>query len=82
MGVAMFSYFIIHLFTYRASEDEIVSLGSLVSGVVEQVTHRGVIVLVNANAKGTISTDHLADHHGMPLFCFYLHEDMFLSVVS
>lgn len=47
----------------RASEDEIVSLGSLVCGVVEQVTHRGVIVLVNANAKGTISTDHLADHH-------------------
>ncbi|KAG8646904.1 rRNA biogenesis protein RRP5 isoform X3 [Manihot esculenta] len=48
----------------RVSEEP-VKLGSVVAGVVEKVTPFGVIVYVNAKGymKGTISTEHLADHH-------------------
>uniref|UniRef100_A0A5B7AEH9 rRNA biogenesis protein RRP5 n=1 Tax=Davidia involucrata TaxID=16924 RepID=A0A5B7AEH9_DAVIN len=51
----------------RVSEDDIVKLGSLVSGVVERVTTHMIIVHVNAKGymKGTISPEHLADHHGL-----------------
>uniref|UniRef100_A0A2N9FCM1 S1 motif domain-containing protein n=1 Tax=Fagus sylvatica TaxID=28930 RepID=A0A2N9FCM1_FAGSY len=50
----------------RVSEEDMVKLGSLVSGVVDRVTTNGVVVYVNAKgySKGTISTEHLADHHG------------------
>ncbi|KAJ0028110.1 hypothetical protein Pint_36333 [Pistacia integerrima] len=50
----------------RVSEDDLVKLGSIVSGVVDVVTPNAVIVYVNAKgySKGTISTEHLADHHG------------------
>ncbi|KAK9266592.1 hypothetical protein L1049_021657 [Liquidambar formosana] len=51
----------------RVSEDDMVKLGSLVSGVVERVTSHAIIVCVNAKgySKGTISTEHLSDHHGL-----------------
>ncbi|KAJ0089046.1 hypothetical protein Patl1_32885 [Pistacia atlantica] len=50
----------------RVSEDDLVKLGSIVSGVVDVVTPNAVILYVNAKgySKGTISTEHLADHHG------------------
>lgn len=50
----------------RVSEEDIIKLGSLVSGVVDRVTNDGVVVFVNAKSylEGTISTEHLADHHG------------------
>ncbi|KAG6700889.1 hypothetical protein I3842_08G135300 [Carya illinoinensis] len=50
----------------RVSEEDMVTLGSLVSGVVDGVTTNGIIVYVNAKgySKGTISPEHLADHHG------------------
>lgn len=40
--------------------------GSLVAGVVEQVSAHEIVVDVNASShmKGTISLEHLADHHG------------------
>lgn len=42
----------------RVSEEDMVKVGSLVSGVVDRVTTNGVLVYVNAKgyAKGTIST--------------------------
>ncbi|XP_004303371.1 PREDICTED: protein RRP5 homolog [Fragaria vesca subsp. vesca] len=51
----------------RVSEDDMVKLGSLVSGVVDRVTPNAVMVYVNAKgySMGTIFTDHLADHHGL-----------------
>ncbi|KAI3446386.1 hypothetical protein Pfo_003051 [Paulownia fortunei] len=51
----------------RASEDESVKPGSLVSGVVECITPHAIVVDVNASSymKGTISLEHLADHHGL-----------------
>ncbi|GAB2295441.1 hypothetical protein Dimus_029608 [Dionaea muscipula] len=50
----------------RASEDDLVKPGSLVSGVVEHVTPRNVFlhVKIKGNMKGTISIEHLADHRG------------------
>ncbi|KAE9590105.1 putative ribosomal protein S1 [Lupinus albus] len=50
----------------RVTEDDMVKLGSLVSGVVDRVTANAVVVHVNASgiSWGTISTEHLADHHG------------------
>lgn len=50
----------------RVSEEDMVKLGSLVSGVVDRITTHGVVVYVNAKgySEGTISTEHLADHHG------------------
>lgn len=58
---------------YRVSEDDLVKLGSMVSGVVDVVTPNAVIVYVNARgySKGLISTEHLADHHGIQLLCLY-----------
>lgn len=49
-------------------------LGSVVAGVVEKVTPFGVIVYVNAKGymKGTISTEHLADHHGIDIFLVWI----------
>ncbi|GMH18742.1 hypothetical protein Nepgr_020583 [Nepenthes gracilis] len=51
----------------RVSEDDVVKLGSLVSGVVEHVTSRAVLLHVNVkgNMKGTIFIEHLADHQGL-----------------
>ncbi|XP_044501490.1 rRNA biogenesis protein RRP5 [Mangifera indica] len=53
----------------RVSEDDLVKLGSIVSGVVDVVTPNAVIVYVNARgySKGLISTEHLADHHGQAI---------------
>ncbi|KAL0428653.1 UNVERIFIED_CONTAM: rRNA biogenesis protein RRP5 [Sesamum latifolium] len=49
------------------SENENVKPGSLVSGVVERVTPQTIIVDINTSShmKGTISPEHLADHHGL-----------------
>ncbi|KAG8367979.1 hypothetical protein BUALT_Bualt16G0128900 [Buddleja alternifolia] len=49
----------------RAAEDESVKPGSIVSGVVERITPHAVVVDINASShmKGTISVEHLADHH-------------------
>jgi len=43
-----------------------VTLGSLVSGVVDRITSVNIVVRVNASSfsGGTISMEHLADHHG------------------
>ncbi|KAF3441966.1 hypothetical protein FNV43_RR15882 [Rhamnella rubrinervis] len=51
----------------RVSENDVLKLGSLVSGVVDRVAPDAVIVYVNAKgySKGTIYTEHLADHHGL-----------------
>ncbi|RVW22164.1 rRNA biogenesis protein RRP5 [Vitis vinifera] len=50
----------------RISEDDMVKLGSVVGGVVDRVTPHAIIVNVSAKGylKGTISTEHLADHQG------------------
>lgn len=50
--------------------NDVLKLGSLVSGVVDRVAPDAVIVYVNAKgySKGTIYTEHLADHHGKS-FC-------------
>ncbi|CAL0321523.1 unnamed protein product [Lupinus luteus] len=50
----------------RVVEGDTVRLGSLVSGIVDRVTANAVVVHVNASgiSWGTISTEHLADHHG------------------
>lgn len=74
-----FSFVLIQIenFGDRVSEDDMVKLGSLVSGVVERVTSHAIIVCVNAKgySKGTISTEHLSDHHGI---CFvHLDKDWF-----
>lgn len=55
----------------RVSEDEAIKLGSLVSGVVDLVTPHAVIVHVNGKGylKGTISAEHLTDHHGIHVIC-------------
>ncbi|XP_022743667.1 rRNA biogenesis protein RRP5 isoform X2 [Durio zibethinus] len=49
----------------RISEDDMVKLGSVVSGVVERLTPSAVVIHVNSKAHltGTISNEHLADHH-------------------
>ncbi|XP_059646446.1 rRNA biogenesis protein RRP5 [Cornus florida] len=51
----------------RNSEDDMVKLGSLVSGVVEQITAHAIVVHVNSKGymKGTISLEHLSDHQGL-----------------
>ena len=43
-----------------------VKLGSVVRGTVHRVTPHAIIVNVTANCclKGSISTEHLADHQG------------------
>lgn len=50
----------------RASEDESIKPGSLVSGVVESIAPHAVVVGVNgaSGMKGTIFLEHLADHRG------------------
>lgn len=51
-----------------------VKLGSIVSGVVESVTAQAVYVCVTGKTylKGIISPEHLADHHGNFIFCFFI----------
>ena len=51
----------------KVSEDDMVKLGSVVSGVVELVTPNAVHLHVNVkgNMKGTIFSEHLADHQGL-----------------
>ncbi|XP_014514109.1 rRNA biogenesis protein RRP5 [Vigna radiata var. radiata] len=53
----------------RVSEDDVVTLGRLVSGVVDRITSTNIVVYVNASgfSRGTISTEHLADHHGQAI---------------
>ncbi|TKY53223.1 RRP5-like protein [Spatholobus suberectus] len=53
----------------RVSEDDMVTFGSLVSGVVDRITSNAVVVYVNASgfSRGTISMEHLADHHGQAI---------------
>lgn len=50
----------------RVTEDDMVKLGSIVSGVVERVTPHVIVVNVRSlgNTKGTIHPEHLADHQG------------------
>lgn len=50
----------------RVTEVDMVKLGSLISGVVDRITSNAVVVYVNASgfSRGTISMEHLADHHG------------------
>ncbi|KAG7581622.1 S1 domain [Arabidopsis suecica] len=47
------------------SEDDSIKLGSIVSGIIDSITSQAVIVRVKSKGvlKGTISTEHLADHH-------------------
>lgn len=54
----------------RVSEDDVINLGSVVSGVVDRITPKGVVVYVNGKKylKGTITTEHLADHQGICYF--------------
>uniref|UniRef100_A0A7N0TNV2 rRNA biogenesis protein RRP5 n=1 Tax=Kalanchoe fedtschenkoi TaxID=63787 RepID=A0A7N0TNV2_KALFE len=49
------------------SADDMVKLGSLVSGVVEKVTSESVVVSVKSEGylKGSILTEHLSDHRGL-----------------
>lgn len=58
----------------RASEDERIKPGSIVSGVVDSIAPHAIVVGVNdaSGVKGTIFLEHLADHHGnfMPLLLF------------
>ncbi|KAL5545605.1 hypothetical protein UlMin_005292 [Ulmus minor] len=50
----------------RVSEDDILKIGSIVSGIVDQVTANNAVVHVNGKSylKGTISIEHLADYQG------------------
>ncbi|KAL1204733.1 rRNA biogenesis protein RRP5 [Cardamine amara subsp. amara] len=47
------------------SEDVSIKLGGIVSGVIDSITPQAVIVRVKSKGfmKGTISAEHLADHH-------------------
>jgi hypothetical protein len=47
------------------SEDDSIKLGSIVSGIIDTITSQAVIVRVKSKSvvKGTISAEHLADHH-------------------
>ncbi|XP_041997837.1 rRNA biogenesis protein RRP5-like isoform X2 [Salvia splendens] len=51
----------------RGSEGELIKPGSLVSGVVESVATKTIVVAVHESSrmKGTIVLEHLADHHGL-----------------
>lgn len=50
----------------RGSEGELIKPGSLVSGVVESVATKTIVVAVHESSrmKGTVVLEHLADHHG------------------
>lgn len=56
----------------RVSEDDVVTLGSIVSGIVDRVTSNAVVVSINSSgfSRGTISMEHLADHHGKTSLMF------------
>ncbi|CAN8259671.1 unnamed protein product [Cochlearia groenlandica] len=47
------------------SEDDSIKLGSILSGVIDSITPHAVIVRVKSKGviKGTLSAEHLADHH-------------------
>ncbi|RAL51772.1 hypothetical protein DM860_010490 [Cuscuta australis] len=52
----------------RLSENEMVKLGSVVSGAVELVTPDAIVVIINnaqMGLKGTIHPEHLSDHRGL-----------------
>ncbi|CAN0879206.1 rRNA biogenesis protein RRP5 [Linum grandiflorum] len=51
----------------RLSEEDSLKLGNVVTGVVEKVTPSVVVVNINGKQylKGTIATEHMADHHGL-----------------
>ncbi|KAH6781199.1 RIBOSOMAL RNA PROCESSING 5 [Perilla frutescens var. hirtella] len=51
----------------RGMDDELIKPGSLVSGIVESIAPQTVVVAVHdsLHMKGTISLEHLADHHGL-----------------
>ena len=51
-----------------------VKLGSLVSGAVDRITSNAVVIYVNAGgfSRGTISVEHLADHHGRTVDFHYM----------
>ncbi|XP_057422928.1 rRNA biogenesis protein RRP5 [Lotus japonicus] len=50
----------------RVTENDAVTFGSIVSGIVDVLTSNSIVVCVNSNSfsRGTISMEHLADHHG------------------
>lgn len=54
----------------RAAEEDVIQVGSIVPGVVDITTENSVIVYVNGkkHLKGTIRTEHLADHQGILVF--------------
>ena len=62
-----------YILSDSVSEDDSIKLGSIVSGVIDSITPQAVTVHVKSKGllKGTVSAEHLADHHGM---CFLLHE--------
>ncbi|KAK4767494.1 hypothetical protein SAY86_015244 [Trapa natans] len=49
----------------RISDDVVVQLRSIVSGVVDEITPRGIFVYVNGKgySRGRIPEEHLSDHH-------------------
>lgn len=51
----------------RVAGDNVVKPGSLVAGVVDRITAHAVVLNVcdAGPLKGTISPEHLADHHGI-----------------
>ncbi|KAL1554555.1 rRNA biogenesis protein RRP5 [Salvia divinorum] len=51
----------------RGSEGELIKPGSLVSGVVESIATKTIVVAVHESSrmKGTVVLEHLADHHGL-----------------
>ena len=58
-----------YILSDSVSEDDSIKLGSIVSGVIDSITPQAVTVHVKSKGllKGTVSAEHLADHHGM---CF------------
>lgn len=65
----------------RVSADDMVKLGSIVSGVVDMVTPSGLVVYVNGKShlKGIISVEHLSDHQGM--YLLYLAQFMVICTL-
>jgi len=61
-----------------------VRLGSIVSGIVEQVTPHAVVVRVNAECytRGTIIPEHLADHQGIHFICLLNFEELLFVTFS
>ncbi|KAL6532930.1 hypothetical protein OROGR_013890 [Orobanche gracilis] len=68
----------------RALENESLKLGSLVAGAVEHITPHAVIVGIDASShmKGTISLEHLADHHDISTTLYYGLPAQLMSVMK